>query len=108
MGTADIVWLILISLILYIIILIACLPSGIILCKSNNTLGILLLVIPLNVIGLVIGICLIYNSKNGNYDEWLKDKNKWKKFLKTKNKSLKDYLDDKVNVSKKIIKSNKK
>lgn len=108
MGTADIVWLVLISLTLYLIILIACLPSGVTLCKSNNALGILLLVIPLNVIGLIIGICLIYNAKNGKYDEWLKDRKKWKEFLKTKNKSLKEYLDNKVSVSKKTIKSNKK
>ncbi|WP_425381656.1 hypothetical protein [Spiroplasma endosymbiont of Polydrusus pterygomalis] len=37
---------------------------GIILCSSNNALGVLLLFLTLNVFGLIIGLFLLYNSKN--------------------------------------------
>lgn len=37
---------------------------GISMCKENNALGLIPLFIGLNILGLIIGICIIYNVKN--------------------------------------------
>lgn len=94
MNKVDLIWLISISLIVYISIFIVCLYNGINLCKSNNALGILVLIIPLNIIGLILGICLIYNAKHGKYNYWIKEKEEWNKVLNNE-KTLEDYVKEK-------------
>lgn len=37
---------------------------GIILCKNNNAIGIVLLFLSLNIFGLILGFAILYNSKN--------------------------------------------
>ena len=48
--------------------------SGIGLCKEENYIGIVLLFLGLNLLGLIIGVCIIQNAKNGMYKDRDKDK----------------------------------
>lgn len=35
-------------------------------CKQNNAIGIVYLFLGLGILGLIIGLCMIYNNKNKN------------------------------------------
>lgn len=60
-----------ISLIIFLVITLLLIEfllikNGLRLCKDNNAIGIVLLFIALNFLGLIIGIAIIYNLKNKN------------------------------------------
>ncbi len=59
------------DIVLISVIVLLCIPMyllfvffGYIYCKQNNSWGVVLLFISLNIIGLILGVCLLYNSKN--------------------------------------------
>ncbi len=64
MSIGLITFIIWICLVIWIVFLI----WGISLCNSNNALGIILLFLTLNLIGLIIGIFLLYNKNKQNVD----------------------------------------
>lgn len=55
------------AVLLVVIVIINLVIQGIGMCKKNDALGIFLLFLGLNVFGLILGIGLLYNAKNGAY-----------------------------------------
>lgn len=59
MDSSTITIIIIIGVIIWLLLTI----FGIKLCNKNNALGILLLFISLNIFGLILGCCLLYNKR---------------------------------------------
>lgn len=55
------------AVLLAVIVIINLVIQGVGMCKKNDGLGIFLLFLGLNVFGLILGISLLYNAKNGAY-----------------------------------------
>ncbi len=59
MDTGIIAIIIIFGVIIWLLLVI----FGVKLCNNNNALGVLLLFIPLNIFGLILGCCLLYNKR---------------------------------------------
>lgn len=56
-----------IAVLLGMIVIVNFVIEGVKMCKKNDGLGIFLLFLCLNVVGLILGISLLYNARNGSY-----------------------------------------
>ncbi|WP_308149587.1 hypothetical protein [Spiroplasma sp. AdecLV25b] len=77
--SGGIIFLILLAALVLLVLGISLLNFGINLCKKNNGTGLFVLFLVLNILGLVLGIGILYNAKNGMYIEELKKEEQRKK-----------------------------